>query len=454
MKLLADAGERVQLRFEVSDTGIGLNAEQRRRLFQPFEQADASTTRRFGGTGLGLALCQRLVALKGGTIGVESEPGHGSTFWFEVPMKRGAALLPGGTVSKSAFAAPVQAPGVAGPPRILVVEDDEINREVVLALLQSRGYRAETAYNGRRALDLAGASQYDLILMDVQMPEMDGLEATRELRRNAAYMNVPIIALTANVFSEDREKCSAAGMNDFLAKPIVPGQFFETLARWTNAMSERPVVAAPPPPVERYSALMKINALDTAAGLRPVQGNWTSYENLLRRFVDDRAGDVAAMRLEFEAGRLKDAQRGVHTLKGLAATLGANSLQMAAAAVETALKTGATATVIQPLFQALAQAHDELVTALREALPEQVLPQPHAIDWALARRIVKEIEMLLGSDDLQATTIYRENAALMRAVFPAIATEFEAHLHGFRFDEALKMLAAARMATKGLEKDQ
>ena len=440
-KAPSDDGE-LRLRFEVSDTGIGLDAVQRERLFQPFEQADASTTRRFGGSGLGLALCQRLVTLSQGSIGVDSEPGRGSTFWFELPLQPGAAP---------------QAPKVPGPrplmaarlpvpvsPRVLVVEDDEINREVALELLVGAGYQAEAAVNGLRALECSASAQYDLILMDVQMPEMDGLEATRELRRRAAYEHVPIIALTANVFTEDREKCQAAGMNDFIAKPIVPEQFFLTLQRWAATPVAPPSPQSEVPTVDASSrALLTVPGLDVAAGLRPVQGHWATYERLLRRFAEERGGDVVALRREWTAGRHEDARRIAHTLKGLAGTLGAAAVQDASAAVEAALKDACPKEDIEALLNNLEQASGQLITAVRAALPAPVAPAAVEIDWAQTRRIVAELDALLEADEMGATTLFRTHAGLLRMVFPQHAAHFEAELNAFRFQHALLILRVA-----------
>ncbi len=233
-QLLREDGDRLHVRFSVQDTGLGIDAALIPRLFQPFEQADASTSRRFGGTGLGLAITQRLVRLMGGECGVDSEAGVGSTFWFEVPLARahGATST---ALDADGAAAEAQLRRDHGGARVLLAEDDEVNREVALAILQGIGLHVETARDGNEAVAMAGDGGYDLVLMDMQMPHLDGLAATRAIRATAASANVPIIALTANTFDEDRQACAEAGMDDFIAKPMNVEAIYGTLLKWLAA---------------------------------------------------------------------------------------------------------------------------------------------------------------------------------------------------------------------------
>jgi CheY-like chemotaxis protein len=229
------------LEVSVTDTGIGIAPEQLEKLFSRFTQADSSTTRRYGGTGLGLAISKKLVELMGGQIGAASEPGKGSRFWFVLPLSVTSAMatesgVPAGAggnarvASSAATAAPKQSRG-----RLLLVEDNVVNQRVATHMLSKMGCEVDVAQHGREAIERLGRSCYDLILMDCQMPEMDGFEATRLIRNPASGVldpAVPVIAMTANAFAEDRERCLAAGMNDFLAKPVDRRTLALMLAKW------------------------------------------------------------------------------------------------------------------------------------------------------------------------------------------------------------------------------
>jgi len=242
--------DEAQLKISVADSGIGITAEQLDRLFRRFTQADSSTTRRYGGTGLGLAISKTLVELMGGTIGAQSLPGAGSTFWITLPLIAGTQTQAQPTAAEQPASVPTLVDAVAAPPargaaqmgaaRVLLVEDNFVNQRVAVYMLAKLGHRVDVAKHGREAIDMLGKSGYDLVLMDCQMPEMDGFEATRIIRDRSSPVldhEIPVIAMTANAFPEDRARALACGMNDFLAKPVDRPVLASMLEKWLKPAS-------------------------------------------------------------------------------------------------------------------------------------------------------------------------------------------------------------------------
>jgi signal transduction histidine kinase/CheY-like chemotaxis protein len=237
---------RLCLRFEIADTGIGISPPVRARLFQPFIQADSSTSRSYGGTGLGLAISKRLSELMGGEIGCDSEVGQGSTFWFTILVETQGSSAPVATREHPLAPVPrlaqTGAPALPKRPRILVVEDNPVNQKIALRMLEKRGHPTGLAVHGGDALRRLSESQYDLIFMDCSMPEVDGFEATRRIREGEAQTgkHIPIVAMTANAMEGDRERCLDAGMDDYLAKPVRAEQLYSMVDQWCSAPVGQP----------------------------------------------------------------------------------------------------------------------------------------------------------------------------------------------------------------------
>jgi PAS domain S-box-containing protein len=359
-----------RLRFEVIDSGIGIGAATLPSVFSAFEQADSSTTRRFGGTGLGLAITRRLVELMQGEVGASSEIGVGSRFWFCAEFEivsENAEHVHGIGVGASG-AAELQLRERHAGALVLLAEDNEINQDVAIELLSSAGLVVDVAENGQQALEMAQRKPYALILMDMQMPVMDGLQSTRCLRALPALVDVPILAMTANAFSEDRQACIDAGMNDHIAKPVDPETLYEVLLRWLSRAPGASVVAPAVQAAPVAPTLQGISGFDPAVGMRLTGLRPQAYHAILRRFVNLYADGIPDLPSLMAPARREDLGRAAHSLRGACAVIGALQMQAQAQKLELRCREALDAAALAEEVAAVQGPLRELVSTLRQCL--------------------------------------------------------------------------------------
>ena len=352
VSLVKDLGRKVTLRFEVRDTGVGISQEAKDKLFKDFEQADGSISRKFGGTGLGLAITRRLVTLMGGEVGVDILPEQGSCFWFTAQLQK-MAEQPRAQVAESEINGDqlenLLMQNHAGA-RILLVEDNPTNQAVILGMLEEVGMRATVAENGQEALDMLGREPFDLVLMDMQMPVMDGLQATRALRQQPQWQDLPVVAMTANAFADDKQNCFDVGMNDFVSKPVLPETLYGTLLKWLTkgaSSAETAPQAAPAAPISEEDLAQRlrrclgvVDEMDVDLGLKQTRRP-ERYLRILLDYESSNDQSITRFREACDRGDVAEARRIAHTLKGASAMLGITGVQHVAAQLETAVLNGA-----------------------------------------------------------------------------------------------------------------
>ncbi|NDP58628.1 MAG: response regulator [Oxalobacteraceae bacterium] len=436
IELVERDGAHITLRFCVRDTGIGIAPAAQESIFLAFTQADSSTTRRFGGTGLGLTICRQLVGLMGGHIGLISTPGTGSEFWFTLPLQQTAALaapvLPEPVVPESATG--LMLDGV----RLLIVDDSDINREIAQRILADQGAQVTLAVDGRAALDwlLAHPDEVDLVLMDVQMPVMDGLEATRRLRRLPQFDDLPVVALSAGAFKIQRDEASAAGMNDFVSKPFdVPAiiALVQRLQRPSRADAAVTTSAAMP--------------MDAARGLQ-LWPDVLTYRDYLQRFARSYADVIERLQIQLLAADRRSAAALSHKLSGDAANLGLPELHRLGGLAERILSDGQDAApVLQQLHTALTltlQAIAQYAPALAAPAddPEQGSGELPESDRSGVQGLLRDLLVALDSDS--PTPVEPLLAALANRLPRAALAAVRECVHEFDFrgaEAAVRLLA-------------
>ncbi len=434
-----------RLRFEVTDTGIGINDEALTRIFEPFTQADASTTRQYGGTGLGLSISKRLVELMGGMIGATSTPDAGSIFWFELPLERVTAPCPPkALIAAPATPAPRPGPRLTGL-RVLAVDDNRTNLFMLERALRLEGVAViALAADGQLALQTLRANPrgFDVVLMDIQMPVMDGLTATRAIRADAdpVIAGLPVIALTAGVMAEERESTLAAGVNEFLAKPLDLETMVATLRPYAPAQTAPPPPAAassaPPAPPSGDDGFLRIAGLDTERVAALLGHDRAYFLRMLSLFLETFGNLVPQLQTDLAAGDRDAAICRVHNLKGNAGNLGAMALMQTAQRLESALREGSPDLPLR-LEQATAQ-----LAALADASAPSLTPEPAASTAPpLDPAALAELRAALGDHNLAALKLHASLEPAIAGVYgPAATAALAKAMRYLRFEEALVLL--------------
>ena len=460
-KKLEEKDNEILVRFEVEDTGIGIKANKLPDLFQAFEQADTSTTRKYGGTGLGLVITRHLAQLMGGEVGVDSKLGKGSTFWFTVRLGLGKGIRSVKSSAKAKDAEIALSTHYAGS-RILLVEDNAINREVATELLKFVKLVVETAENGQEAVDKVSKNTYDLILMDVQMPVLDGLAATRMIRSLTGTEELPILAMTANIFENDRQACRDSGMNGFIAKPVNPDNLYLMLTQWLpkhEILEESPADTSVLPLSDNTALreqLAAINEVDSKIGLSNMRDDVLGYLRLLRQIDSVHRDDMGKLEKHLVEKDNDKAMIIAHTLSGAAGTLGVKKLQEASKILETYLRNDINTVnddELRLLIDAVNQQQNNLHQALTNINSQEGQEPIVKVDIATIQVVLKQMRALLEASNSEAITLFLESKTQLDSYFGPIAAELGQQIEAFDFLAALSTLNKMSTTPLGSNKD-
>jgi CheY-like chemotaxis protein/HPt (histidine-containing phosphotransfer) domain-containing protein len=443
---------RMCLNIEVEDTGIGMSEEGISLLFKPFSQTDASMTRKYGGTGLGLAICKRLAEMMDGDISVTSREGSGTTFRVRLWL----GLDETGALPEVAEQLEESTQIRYRDVRVLVVDDQPFNRDVVEGLLAAVGVTPHLADNGQEALDMLslGSDTFDLVLMDIQMPVMDGLTATRVIRKVEGFAQLPIIAMTAHTMAHEREKSADAGMNDHIGKPFDEAGFYQMLAKWIPRHKHYlPTVAEPRP--APTSGMPLLAGVDIRAGLALLLGDETRYRHWLSDFVVEAPAAMKQIRQALAAGTPEAASMTAHTLKGRMGLLGMKALHAVASALETAIDDAAPASeLLLDLERGVAAMCSEIQQGLGPSTPIEAVatalsdePPPGALP-ACVTRLIARLQEGDSDCDLLANDCLTE---LKDTAWAPCLQHVLIHIQNFDFAAAVTLLSGSRptQTTKG-----
>ncbi len=467
------------LQLTVADTGIGMTPEEIDRLFQEFSQADGSTTRRHGGTGLGLAITKRILGLMGGEILVTSEPGRGTIFTCYLSLERVEMAgrhrsqpknFASGESTAKSHALPsdgeyIQAAGEGRVTRlqgmrVLLVEDNQVNQEIAAEILAYHGAEVDLAQDGKEALDTLAAKPddyYHAVLMDIQMPVMDGYEATGKLRAQSRYASLPIIAMTAHAMVEEQERCAALGMNAHVAKPFKMEELLATLSAFRPTLQEgvAPLTFA----VSEGESIsdgrsflpQAVPGIDLGEGLLLCAGRVEIYSKVLQGYLREYRGLVEALRFFLANEQWKDLTRLAHSFKGLSGTIGARALRELGERIEKAgiVESSGTAGLLAELEKSLAPVLDALKSHFDDRSKEEEISGAAMGEDEEPFALLEQLRYLLAESDSAVLDFWeRQQHVLRKILSPALVVKIDKKLDAFQFDEALALLSS--LADKGV----